>query len=245
MIQDRQISSADGRPLAIVLARGGSKRVPRKNVRPFNGLPMVAWPVKAAVESNLFGQVLISTDDRDIAEAAVSHGALQRAPRPANLADDFATTADVLRHTLLDVARTEPLPETCCCLYGTSCMATPGILRDGLALLQQPETDLVLAACAFPHPVQRALRIGGDGRACYEHPESVQARTQDLTPLYHDIGLFYWFDVKAFLERGATGFAALRLRALVLPRHAAVDIDTEEDWQLAELLFRHFRTNAP
>lgn len=231
--------------MAIIMARGGSKRVPRKNVRLFNGLPMVAWPVRAAVESNLFRQVLISTDDPEIAMTARDHGALQLAPRPAELANDFATTADVLRHTLIDIARTGPLPEACCCLYGTSCMATPEILRAGLTMLHQPETELVLAATAYPHPVQRALRIEDDGKARYEHPESVQCRTQDLTPLFHDIGLFYWFDIKAFENHGRFGFAALRLRALVLPRHAAVDIDTEEDWEIAELMSRHFRKPTP
>ncbi|EGY25804.1 cytidylyltransferase family protein [Desulfovibrio sp. A2] len=232
-------------PTAVIMARGGSKRVPRKNVRPFNGRPMVAWPVRAALASGLFGQVLISTDDPEIATVACAHGALQRAPRPAELSDDHATTADVLRHTLRDLAASGPLPETCCVLYGTSCMVTPDFLRDGLALLQRPETDLVLAATPFPHPVQRALRIADDGTAFYEHPECVQTRTQDLPPLYHDIGLFYWVNVRAFLDHGAPGFAALRLRALVVPRLAAVDIDTEEDWQIAEIMARHIHGPTP
>lgn len=224
--------------LCIILARGGSKRVPRKNIRPLAGKPLVQWPVTAAVQSGLFRHVLISTEDEEIAAAAVAAGAEYPFPRPRHVADDFSTTADVVRVTLEQWKNHgAPLPEYCCCLYGTSVFATPGHLNAARKLLSPVE--FVMAVTEYAHPIQRALAIAESGALTYVTPEFSATRTQDCPKTYHDIGLLYYFSVPAFLRHGATSFVPLEKRALVLPRTCAMDIDTEEDLLLAELMARH------
>lgn len=223
--------------LCIVTARGGSKRVPQKNVRSFAGKPLVAWPVSVAVESGLFSDVLISTEDDAIANAAVEAGAIFPFRRPVEMANDYSTTVDVLRcslHQWQDA--TNNLPEYCCCLYGTSAFITVEFLRQGRALLK--DADWVMAVSEYPHPIQRALRMTPTGKVSYFHPENVTLRTQDCEKAFYDIGLFYYFSVAAFMADTTPGLSQVRRKAVVVPRTRAVDIDTEEDWKQAELLAR-------
>lgn len=218
------------------MARGGSKRVPGKNVRPFLGMPMVAWPTLHAVESGLFTRVVISTDSPEIAKAAVEAGACFHGVRPAKLSDDHSTTSDVLKYELEQFKHREGrLPDACCCLYGTSFFTSPDLLRQGYAKLTGP-CELVMGVCAYGHPIERALRLDEQGELHYRHPEYVSARTQDLSPSFHDTGLFYWFLPERFLLSGGESFQPLRKRGLVVPQNTAVDIDTEEDWGIAECI---------
>lgn len=226
--------------ICIVLARGGSKRVPCKNVRDFCGKPMTAWPIQAALTSDLFSHVLISTEDEEIASAAQKAGAEFPFARPAAVADDFSTTADVLRVTLRQWQEHDgTLPEYCCCLYGTSVFVTPKYLRQARNTLS-PAAQVVMAVSEYAHPIQRALTLDEARTITYLQPEFVSVRTQDCEKTYHDIGLFYYFSVADFLRSGGNSFLPLSKKGIVVPRNRAVDIDTEEDWAWAELLAKHY-----
>ena len=217
--------------VAFILARGGSKRIPRKNIRFFCGKPMLAWPVTAAISSGIFERVIMSTDDPEIAATAVSYGAEAPSLRPAELSDDFSTTADVLRHLLQNDRERS---EYCCCLYGTSAFLTVEMLHEGFELLRRPNGECVMAVAEYTHPIERALRIDDDNFLRYRNPEHTSSRTQDLPASFYDLGLMYWIRVEAFFAAGARSFKDLAIRPLVIPKHRAVDIDMEEDWAFAE-----------
>jgi N-acylneuraminate cytidylyltransferase len=220
--------------VAIITARGGSKRVPRKNIRPFRGRPLIAWPIRAALDSQLFDKVLVSTEDAEIAAVGVECGA-KILPRPAELADDFSTTSDVLEHALKTLAAEGRAIDLCCCLYGTSYAVTPAMLREAFQHLAEERVELVMAAKRYPHPIERALVIGQDGLAVYRQPEFVPARTQDLPVSYHDTGLFYLFRAAAFLAHGSN-MVPLARHMVEIPPLAFVDIDDPADWAVAERL---------
>lgn len=226
--------------LCIILARGGSKRVPRKNVRELGGKPLVAWPVQAAVNSGLFDHVVISTEDKEIALIAQQAGAEFPFVRPAAVADDFATTADVLRVTLQQWQEySGDLPKYCCCLYGTSLFVSGEILRHARSMLAN-DSELVMAVSEYVHPIQRAMMLDETGTITYLQPEFVSVRTQDCAKTYHDIGLFYYFSVAAFLGGGGKSFLPLAKKGVIVPRTQAVDIDSEEDFAWAELIAKYY-----
>ena len=226
------------RPIvAVIMARGGSKRIPRKNARCFLGRPMVAWPVAHAAASGLFSRIIISTDDQEIADAAVAAGASMHGLRPSSLSNDYAGTEDVLRYELDCLKQREGMqPGLCCCLYGTSALAFPDVLRRGADVLTEKNAELLMAVIPYGHPIERALQIDDSGLTYYRQPEFAQMRTQDIRPSYHDSGLLYWFQTEAFLRHGGDSFASLRKAAIIVSPRQAVDIDTEEDWALAETL---------
>lgn len=221
--------------LCIVTARGGSKRIPRKNIRPFRGRPLVSWVVKAALESALFSDVLISTDDDEIAQAAVEAGAIFPFRRPSEVADDHSTTSDVLRIALEQWRHLKGyLPDYCCCLYGTSVFVNSEYLLVAKRMVDR--NSCVMAVTEYAHPVQRALRIDDSGVASYMQPDFINCRTQDCALAYHDIGMFYYFSVNAFLDSGGKSFLPLQIKAVKVPRARALDIDTEDDWIIAEAI---------
>jgi N-acylneuraminate cytidylyltransferase len=223
--------------IAIILARCGSKRVPGKNIRPFLGLPMVAWPTRYACQSGLFREIIISTDSPEIARAATTEGAVCYGMRPVEFSSDYATTGDVLSYELDALRRRGiPLPKQTCCLYGTSAFATPTLMQKGAELLNTTDVDLVMAVKRYEHPIERALLMSADGGMVYRTPEYVTARTQDLAAAFYDVGLMYWFKSAAFMATGEKGFRPLKKRGLVLSAFDAVDIDTEEDFFYAENL---------
>ena len=223
--------------MAVIMARGGSKRVPRKNARLFHGRPMAAWPVAHAKASGLFSHIIISTDDQEIAEAAVASGAALHGLRPAALCDDYADTSDVLRYELeCFKTREGALPDVCCCLYGTSALALPDMLRRGLNALHEKNAELLMAVIPYGHPIERSLRFDDSGLLYYRQPDFFAMRTQDIQPSYHDSGLLYWFLPEAFFRHGGDSFMPLRKTAVIVSPRQAVDIDTEEDWELAEIL---------
>lgn len=226
-----------GKDLCIITARGGSKRVPRKNVRMFCGLPMIAWPTRAAVASGLFSEVIISTEDQEIATVAMQYGARQPFVRPVELADDFSGTGDVLQHALETLAKSRDLPRYCCCLYGTSVMVTPEILRTARKLAE--ETECVMGICEYPQPVERRLVKNENGDISYAQIEGARKRTQDCEKSYFDIGLLYYFNIDAFLNAGQKSFIPLRKKGLPISRTFAADIDTEQDLAFAEMLAKY------
>jgi pseudaminic acid cytidylyltransferase len=222
--------------LAILPARGGSKRIPRKNVRPFGGRPMIAWAIAAARDSGLFDRVVVSTDDTGIGEVARAHGAEVPFWRPPELADDHAPTVPVIAHATQALGL--PDDAAVCCIYPATPLLAADDLRRGLALLEAGASGYVFPVAAYPSPVQRALRRDADGATHPLYPQYTQTRTQDLEPAYFDAGQFYW-------ARAATWRAGLGIHGhattLVLPEWRVVDIDTPDDWTRAEALCQALR----
>lgn len=221
--------------IAVIPARGGSKRLPGKNIRPFEGRPMIARSIEAALRSGLFERVMVSTDDEAIAAVARTAGAEVPFLRSAGASDDHATLADVVREVIGGYAAAGRAFDTVCCLLPTAPLLRPGRLAEGLALLEDGGFESVVPVVRFSYPIQRGLQIEG-GRLGMVWPEYAEARSQDLPPRYHDSGQFYWLRTRPFMEQGT--FFTARCGALVLPEAEVQDIDTEEDWALAELKYR-------
>lgn len=218
--------------VAIIPARGGSKRIPRKNLAPFAGVPMIVRSIRMALDSGLFDQVVVSTDDEEIAELAQAHGAQVPFLRPANLADDFTGTAAVIVHALQQLPRFD----YACCVYATAPLLQARYLRQGLELLEQhPEKSFAFSVCSFGFPVQRALTVDGQGALTPLYPEFRNTRSQDLPEAFQDAGQFYWGRSDAWL-RGEAVYSPASL-PVILPRHLVQDIDTPEDWKRAEYLY--------
>lgn len=220
--------------LAVIPARGGSKRIPRKNIRPFAGKPMLAYAIDAARAAQVFDRIIVSTDDAEIADLAARAGAEVPFMRPAELADDHTPTVPVVAHAIRACAEAGWACEKVCCIYPGVPMLQPADLQAGLQILDQGRSAYAFPVVPFPSPIQRALRRADDGTTRPFHPEYVTTRTQDLEPAYHDAGQFYWGHAQAWLD-------GLQLHAngatLVLPEWRVVDIDTPADWVRAEALF--------
>lgn len=222
--------------IAIIPARGGSKRIVRKNLKPFDGVPMIARSIATALRSGLFDQVLVSTDDPEIAELARASGATVPFMRPAELADDFTGTGPVIVHALNALREHGETFDYTCCIYATAPLLQLRYLRQGLAALEaHPEKSFAFSVCSFPFPVQRALTLDEQGALTSLYPEFRNTRSQDLPPAYQDAGQFYWGRSEAWLS-GDLVFSPLSL-PVILPRHLVQDIDTEEDWLRAEYLY--------
>lgn len=223
--------------LAIIPARGGSKRIPRKNIRLFNGKPAIAYPIAAAIQSGCFDRVIVSTDDDEIADVAMQCGAQAPFRRPAALADDHTTTLAVVQHAInaIEVLQQQPV-QWVCCIYATALFLQPGDLQQGWDLLQEQRANYAFSVTSVPFQIQRALRITPAGRVAMFHPEHINTRSQDLEPAYHDAGQFYWGRAQAFAD--AIPVLSDGAVPVILPRYRVQDIDTEEDWLQAELMYR-------
>lgn len=222
--------------LAVIPARGGSKRVPRKNVRPFAGKPMLAWSVAAALDSGLFDRVLVTTDDAEIAAVAEAAGAVAPFLRPAELSGDFVPARPVICHALLEAERLYGQAVThACCILATAPFVRPADLRAAYETLVSGPWSFVLTVTPFPAPVQRAFRRTARGGLEMLYPEHRLTRSQDLEETFHDAGQFYWGTREAFLSD--LPMFGPDSAPLVLPRDRVIDIDTEEDWLQAERMF--------
>ncbi|MEG0063193.1 MAG: pseudaminic acid cytidylyltransferase [Pseudomonas sp.] len=218
--------------VVIIPARGGSKRIPRKNLAPFDGVPMIVRSIRTALDSGLFDQVVVSTDDAEIADVARAHGAEVPFLRPAQLADDFTGTAAVIVHALQQL----PAFDYACCVYATAPLLQVRYLREGFELLEQhPDKSFAFSVCNFGFPVQRALTLDGQGALTALYPEFRDTRSQDLPEAFQDAGQFYWGRSDAWL-RGEVVYSPASL-PVILPRHLVQDIDTPEDWKRAEYLY--------
>ena len=222
--------------ICVIPARGGSKRIPRKNIKLFHGKPMIAWSIQAAIEAECFDRIIVSTDDDEIATVSEQYGAEIPFMRPAELADDFATTVDVMKHSVQALQNNSDKALTLCCLYATAPFTTATDLRQAYDLFIEEPVDYVFSAASFAFPVQRAIRMNPDNRVSMLIPEHRLTRSQDLEPMYHDAGQFYWGSDKAFEE--ARPFFSERSKAFILPRYRVQDIDDREDWERAELMMR-------
>ncbi|WP_337841110.1 pseudaminic acid cytidylyltransferase [Rheinheimera sp.] len=222
--------------IAIIPARGGSKRIPRKNIKLFCGKPMIAWSIQTAINSGCFDRIIVSTDDAEIAEVAQKAGAEVPFFRPAALADDYSSTQDVIAHVLSELEKQGVEPTLVCCLYPTAPMVQTTDLQAGLAMMQQGNLHYALSVTSFPYPIQRALKIDDGGRLSMFSPEFAAARSQELAAAFHDAGQFYWGTAAAWKHRSAI-FGA-QSAPVLLPRYRVQDIDTAEDWKTAELMFQ-------
>lgn len=222
--------------IAIIPARGGSKRIPRKNIRPFCGQPMLAYAIQAAQKSGCFSKILVSTDDDEIAEVARQLGAEVPFQRPANLADDHTGTTPVVIDTIQRLDQLGIQSEHYCCIYATVPLIQADDLKAAYQRLIASKAPFVYTVAEFGFPIQRAVWMDEQGRVTPFWPEQMAKRSQDLEPAYQDAGQFYWGTRAAWLGGispvGGEGIGH------ILPRHRVVDIDTPEDWHLAELLYQ-------
>mgnify|MGYP000444417538 CR=1 FL=1 len=222
--------------LAVIPARGGSKRIPRKSIRDFCGKPMIAWSIEAAITSRLFEHIVVSTDNEEIATIAISLGAEVPFRRPAELADDHTATRPVVNHAIREAEEHFGRPDHVCCIYPTAPFIQIDDLRLGLNQLIASAADFAFTVTRFAYPIQRALKLTETGGIAMFQPEHRKTRSQDLEPAYHDAGQFYWGRTKAFLEDRDT--VSSSGTPIILPNWRVHDIDTEEDWARAELTFQ-------
>jgi len=221
--------------IAIIPARGGSKRIPNKNIKSFVGQPIISYSIKAAQAADLFDRIIVSTDSEEIAEVAKIYGAEVPFIRPAELADDFTGTIPVLLHALNWLSEHGFATDYFCCIYATAPFIQPEHIIEGFNLLKKRNAATAFSVTTFPYPIFRALKIGEDGCIEMFWPEHENSRSNDLPEAYHDAGQFYWGNTEKFL-RGKTFFSSDAV-PIVIPRYLVQDIDTPEDWEKAEKMY--------
>jgi len=221
--------------ICVIPARGGSKRIPRKNIRNFCGKPMLAWAIGHALQSELFDKVIVSTDDEDVADVARAAGAETPFLRPAVLADDLTPTIPVIAHAVEACQENGWCIEYACCIYPCVPFLETSDLTAAFTLLQRYDTSFVYPVTDYAHPIQRAMRRLPTGQMQLLQPEHELTRTQDLEKTYHDTGQFYWgransWTAHTMIHSAGTG--------LIIPNWRVVDIDNDDDWKRAELLHK-------
>ena len=221
--------------IAIIPARGGSKRIPRKNIRSFHGKPMIVWSIEAAKKAGVFDAVIVSTDNDEIASIAASAGADVPFRRPNELSGDHSATMPVVTHAIKWWEENRIPIELACCIYATAPFVRPEDLVKGIEMLRDSTADFVLAITRFDYPVQRALKLNDKNMLSFAEPENALIRSQDLEPRFHDAGQFFAGKRDAFASNEAVLFG--RCLPLLLEKEQAIDIDDEKDWKLAEKLF--------
>lgn len=226
--------------IAIITARGGSKRIPRKNIKPFCGKPILAYSIEAALKSGLFDTVMVSTDDEEIAQVARQYGAEVPFYRSEKTAGDFATTNDVLLEVLEEYEKRGEHFDLGCCIYPTAPFVTAEKLKKGVEELLSTDADTLIPVVAFSYPPQRAM-IEKEGRLVFEYPQYLDSRSQDLEPHYHDVGQFYVFHTEAF--RKNKKLMVGNILPFVISEMEVQDIDNQTDWEIAEIKYRFMLEN--
>lgn len=220
--------------LAIIPARGGSKRIPRKNIELFGGKPMIEWSIQAARDADVFDRIVVSTDDAEIAKVARDCGADVPFVRPDELSDDHTGTKPVISHAIKWHQTNGYDPRQVCCIYATAPFIESSDIRSGAEILTRSGADFAFSVTSFAFPIQRAIKLNTDGRIEMFDPAQFQTRSQDLPEAYHDAGQFYWGTKAAWLSDKPI-FAPGSI-PIILPRYRVQDIDTPEDWEQAEAL---------
>jgi N-acylneuraminate cytidylyltransferase len=221
--------------IAVIPARGGSKRIAKKNIKEFSGKPILAWSIEAAIHSGLFDEIVVSTDSEEIAGVARQYGASVPFLRPEEISDDYTGTNPVVKHAIQWFAGKQKEIDFACCIYATAPFVKPGFIQKGFEQVSQHGYQFAFSVTTFPFPVQRALRIKKEGAIEPVWPQYIKKRSQDLEEVYHDAGQFYWGTAAAFLN-DMDLFSQISA-PVVLPRYLVQDIDTLEDWMQAELMF--------
>jgi len=222
--------------ICVIPARGGSKRIPRKNIKEFNGKPIIAYSIEAALKSNCFSQVIVSTDDDEISEVAKKYGALVPFVRPDELSNDYAGTIPVIKHAIEWMEDNNNYIENVCCLYATAPFIQSKIISKAYQQLQDSNSDYCFSVTSFSFPIQRAIKIVQGDKVNMFYPEHFNTRSQDLEEAYHDAGQFYWGKAQAFKDESPL-FSEVAT-PYVLPRYLVQDIDTMEDWIRAEAMYK-------
>ena len=219
--------------ICIIPARGGSKRIPRKNIKMFHGKPMIAWSIEAALKSNCFSRIICSTDDEEIADIAKAHGAETPFLRPSYLSDDHTGTIPVIAHAI-EFLKKDKI-DLVCCIYATAPFIQSEDIKQSLKKIKAKNIDYCFSVTNYPFPIQRSIRITKENRCEMFQPEMFEKRSQDLEEAYHDAGQFYWGKKGAWLEHRS--LFSDKTSPYILPRYRVQDIDTEEDWIRAELIY--------
>lgn len=222
--------------IAVIPARGGSKRIPRKNIKEFCGKPMIAYSIEAALQSGCFDKVIVSTDDTEIAEVARDYGAEVPFIRPAELSNDYVGTIPVVRHAVEWCMQQGVDPQLVCCLYATAPFVTPKYLQQGLQQIIEKDADYAFTVTSYAFPIQRAIKISPELGVEMFDSNNFNTRSQDLEEAWHDAGQFYWGKAEAWLSEKI--IFGPESTSVILPRHRVQDIDTFEDWDRAEWLFK-------
>ena len=221
--------------LAMITARGGSKRIPRKNIKEFNGKPIMAYSIEAAIRSGAFDEVMVSTDDQEIAEIARKYGASVPFMRSEKTANDFATTVDVIDEVISEYHNLGKDFDLFACIYPTAPFITSDKLKEAVDKLSASDADSLIPVVRFSYPPQRAMEIH-DGRLVFRQPENLSKRSQDLEPHYHDAGQFYVVRTESFLKN--KGIMVGQILPMELSELEVQDIDNEVDWKLAEMKYK-------
>ena len=220
--------------IAVIPARGGSKRIPRKNIKEFFGKPMIAWSIEAAISSNLFDQIVVSTDDQEIAKIAESLGANVPFIRPEKISDDFATTTDVIAHAVEWMLEENYSVEAVCCIYATAPFIRVSDLQESYKIFNSGDWEYVFTATDFTAPIFRSFKKNQENGLEMFYPQFFDTRSQDLPEALHDAGQFYWGKPSAWLD-GKRIFDQ-HSTPMIIPRYRVQDIDSDEDWIRAELM---------
>ena len=222
--------------ICVIPARAGSRRIPRKNIKEFNGKPIIAYSIEAALKSNCFSQVIVSTDDNEISEVAKKYGAHVPFVRPDELSNDYVGTIPVIKHTIDWMEDNNNYIENVCCLYATAPFIQSKIISKAYQQLKNSSADYCFSVTSFAFPIQRAIRIVQDNKVDMFYPEHFNTRSQDLEEACHDAGQFYWGKAQAF--KAELPLFSEVATPYVLPRYLVQDIDTMEDWIRAEAMYR-------
>jgi N-acylneuraminate cytidylyltransferase len=222
--------------IAIIPARGGSKRIPRKNIKLFCGKPIIAYSIETAIQSNLFDEIMVSTDDDEIAETAIKYGATVPFIRSKKNSDDFATTHDVIMEVITAYQNRENAFTYGCCIYPTAPLITAALLIKTYELLRDNSFDSVFPVVPYSYPIWRSLKLENDKLSMW-WPENKNKRSQDLPASYHDAGQFYWFNINSIANTGS--LLTHNTGAALLNEMQVQDIDTPQDWEIAEFKYRY------
>ena len=223
------------RKLAIIPARGGSKRIPKKNIKPFLGTPIIKYSIDSALRSKIFDEVMVTTDNEEIADLSISFGAKVPFYRSKENSDDYATTSDVILEVLDSYKSIGKNFDIICCLYPTAPLINSNMLVDAYDLMLDKNVDSVITVTKFGFPIWRGFKIDDDKKASYIWPENELKRSQDLEPVYHDVGQFYFLRVDKFLIQKKL---VMKNNSIIeIPESKVQDIDNLEDWKLAEIKF--------
>jgi pseudaminic acid cytidylyltransferase len=229
--------------ICVIPARGGSKRIPGKNIKEFNGKPIIAYSIEAALKSNCFERVIVSTDDNEIAKVAKKYGAQVPFSRPIELSGDYTGTAPVIKHAIEWLENDNNSIENVCCLYATAPFIQSKVISKAHQQLKDLKADYCFSVTSFAFPIQRSIKIVKESKVKMFYPEHCNTRSQDLEEAYHDAGQFYWGKAQAFKDE-LTIFSEVAT-PYILPRYIVQDIDTLEDWVRAEAMYKVLlETNA-
>lgn len=220
--------------IAVIPARFGSKRIPKKNIKNFNGRPMIAWAIENALNSNCFDKVLISSDSQEIINIAATYGAESLFIRPQNLSDDYVPTLPVVVHAINFCNNLSMRIDNVCCIYPCTPFLTTNDLKNSLDILKQRPAEFVYPVCEYYHPIQRAMRRNNIGKMSFIQKKYELIRTQDLEKAYYDAGQFYWGTSESWLKKEKLHSNGI---GMPIPNWRYVDIDTEDDWVRAELIY--------